>query len=664
MQHSERLEGVLRAVIIVVGVWAIYAQASVLIGRTFHELLTGAWIPAAAILFLLFALKQSANRSVVNSESEAQPVYSTSFILLLALLAVAGMLILRAGHWISAAIYVGAVLFLLVRIGDRVQQSTVPDASPSGPPQTILVLAVVAAAMIVTLCEHRVNWDDAKYLHNVANALEYPDEPMLVYEHLHGVKQLKIYHPSVRLQTYELTVAAISKISGVSHLSVYYLILPPIWAALAVIAQWILIRRLAGKHAALALIATFILLCVWGGHRSYGAFSFDFVGRGIFLTFAVPALIASTLDFVEKANFRTWITLFLTTWTGCLLTSTAYAVAPFAIGLTLIASYGVSVGRARDFALGILACIWCPIVLAYVTWMNPIVAPLDVDSAGGAHFVFRGTQGRIALALFGAAPFLLFLTRSRNARWLLRYNALSCAILLSGILLTWVGKHSSILSWRLLWAVPAPVIMGVGISSAIEMIRQRFKDHSGLQKIVPVVVFAIVAIVFSITGDTAVFRNFGWPVLKMDKSALPVARSLVQCSNRTDFVLAPPEIAVPMAGFIGAPSLVGVRGHHLSYLSAQWGEKETERRKRLFNIVQGKQNSPEDILWAKKQFFSGPINRIVLKRDARDVAQLKQMLWSLQLDRIEIGKWDVWLPKTSGKESSLLRSCLKGAEAL
>jgi hypothetical protein len=666
MQRFDPFATILSGTILVLGMWAIYTQISVLLGLTFHQLLTGAWIPAAAILVVTLVLKKSKGPLEANPDPEPQPVFPTlRSLLLIALMSVTGILILRPGNWISASIYTGAVLLVLARIGDRVQETTVPNERTLERHQSITVLIVIVAAIIVTLCEHSVNWDDAKYLHNVANALEYPDEPMLVYEHLHGVNQLKIYHPSVRLQTYELTVAAISKVLGVSHLNIYYLILPPIWAALAVIAQWVLIRRLAGKHAAVALIVTFVLLCVWRGQRSYGAFSFDFVGRGIFLSFTVPVLISAAVEFAETANYRNWLALFLTTWTGCLLTSTAYAVAPMAICLVLIASYGLTLSKARDFAFGILAFIWCPLLLAYVTWANPIVTPLDVDSAGGAHFVFRGTQGRIALALFAIAPFLLLSTRLKSGRWLLRYNALSCMILLSGILLTWIGKHSSILSWRLLWAIPVPVIIGVGISSSMQILKERFKTHGGLQKIVPLVGTAIVAVVFSATGNTVQFRDFGWPVLKVDKAAFPVARSIVRCSKPKDLVLAPPQIAVPIAGLIGAPSLVAVRGHHLSYLTAQWGEEESERRKRLFNIVQGKRNSREDVLWARDQLLSGSVNRIVLlKSDSRELEPMNEMLRSLQMDHIEQGQWDIWLPNTSRKEAMQLRNCLQRDENL
>ena len=577
--------------------------------------------------------------------------------------------IVRRRHHHSSArqldcrcVYVTAILVVLKFSRDNLTQSIVPNESRPTGYQTATLLIVILASMIVTLCEHRVNWDDAKYVHNAANALEFPDEPMLVYEHLHGVNDLKIYHPSVRLQTYELTVAAISKVSGMSHLFVYYLLLPPIWAALAVIAQWTLIRRIAGEHAALALIATFILLAVWGGHRSYGAFSFDYVGRGIFLSFAVPALIASALDFAEAAHWKTWLVLFLVTWTGCLLTSTGFAVAPVAICLVLIASYGVSLKKVRELTAGALAFIWGPLLLAYVTWVAPIVTPLDVDTAGGANFVFRGTSGRIALVLFALAPFLLLSTKLRSARWLLRYNALVFAILLSGILLKWIGKYSSILSWRLLWAIPVPVIIGIGISSAINICRKRLPPYSKLRHIVPVVGLALVVAVFSTTGSTVAFRNFGRPVLKMDKTAFPVARSLVQCSKPSDVVLAPPQIAVPMAGLIAAPPLIAVRGHHLSYLTAQWGQKETDRRKRLFNIVQGERNRPEDVVWAREQVLSRFMNRIVLKKDEKDLEPIKEMLRSLKIDHVDVGNWEIWLPKTTNNEALELRSCLKRTE--
>ncbi len=662
MQQSDSFTGILRAAILALGVWAIYAQVSVLIGRTFNELLSGAWVPASALLLLAIGWQKLWRGVRLNKPGPKGVSAGTRAVMILALMSVTGIFIWHPGHPIAASIYVIAVLVSLALIDDRLTTSTVPKEYESGRNQTAIVLIVIIASMIITLCEHRVNWDDAKYLHNVANALEHPNEPMLVYENLHGVKQLKVYHPSVRLQTYELLVAAISKVSGMNHLHLYYLILPPIFAALAVIAQWTLIRRFAGKHAGLALVATFLLLSGWGGYRSYGAFSFDFVGRGMFLSFAVPALISAALDFAEMGNFRSWLFLFLVTWTGCLLTSTAYAVAPFAVCLVWIACYGLSFSKIRDFGGGLLAIVWCPLLLAYATWVTPIVTPLDVDSPGGAHFVFRASQGRIALALFGLAPFFMLLARLQSARWLLRYNALCFLILLSGVLLKWIGQYSSILSWRLLWAVPVPVIIGVGLSAGIDFFQQRLISHDSLRKILAPVGLAVVVIAFSIAGDTVVFRNFGWPEVKMDRSSFPVAWSLVQCSKPTDLMLAPPEIAVPMSGLLGAPSLVAVRGHYLSYLSSQWGKVETERRSRLFNVVQGKINSPEDVTWTREQLLSGSINRILLKKNNHELYTFKEMLRSLKVNHIELRNWEVWVPNTSATEAMQIQSCLKQAE--
>ena len=661
MQRSDPFMVILRAAILVVGIWAIYAQVSVLIGRTFHELLTGAWIPALGLLFVTAAWRKSGpSIDIPASELQLSSEYRRR-IILLALVSVAGVVIFRPGNWIAAAIYVIAVFMIFALIGDRLTQRTVPNESTSTKHQSWIVMIVIVASMVVTICDHRLNWDDAKYLRHVVNAIEYPDEPMMVYEHLHGVKELKIYHPSVRLQTYELTVAAISKLSGMSYLFVFYLLLPPIWAGLAVMAQWELIRRLAGKHATLALLATFVLLVVWGRYRSYGDFAFDFVGFGIFVMFAVPALILATLDFAEKRNLRTWILLFLATWTGCLFTSTAYAVAPVAVSLVLISCYGVLFPKIREFTFGFLATAWCPLLLAYVAFVAPIVPPIDVDSPGNAHFVFTGAQGRIALVLFAVAPFLLLFKRLQSSRWMLRYTALTFLILLSGFTLNWIGRVSSLLSWRLLWAIPVPVIIGVGFAAAIDICQKRLRLSGTRRNFTALAGLAALAFTFSITGKTVLYRNFQWPALKVDQTSYPDVLSLVQCSTPTDLVLAPTQVAVPTSGLLGAPSLIAVRGHYLSYLSGQWGEAETARRKRLLNVVQGKRNSMADIVWTRDQIFSGPINRIVLKKQQTNLQPLKDMLLSLKVDRVELNKWELWLPNTTGQEAMQLRSCLERA---
>ena len=479
MQNHDVFARILRATLILLGVWAMYAQTSVFLGRSFNQLVTGSWIPFLAIVLLMFCFRKSRFRK--DDAGEQFIDVGNRTVLFLGIASIAGMLIFRPGNPISALIYAIAVLIALSRIGDSVTASTVPAENFYNKKQRWIVVVVMLASMIIALCEHRVNWDDAKYLHIVASALDHPNEPMLVYDNLHGVKGLKVYHPSVQLQTYELLVATISRVFAVNHLHVYYLILPPFWAALSVIAQWILIRRIAGKYAPLALVTTFVMLALWGGHRSYGSFAVDFVGRGIFLTFAVPALISASLDLVEMATARKWLLLFLSAWTGCLLTSTAYAVAPVAVFLVLISCYGLSIQRLREFAFGTLAVLWCPLVLGYVTFVAPIVTPVDVDTPGNVHTVFKGGQGRIALILFGLAPFFTLFAKLQSARWLLRYVALSAVVLFSGIFLDWIGTHSSILSWRLLWAIPVPAIVGVGLSASISFLIERWIPEGGLR---------------------------------------------------------------------------------------------------------------------------------------------------------------------------------------
>ena len=672
LRQQDVFERILHVVIEVLGIWGLYAQSSVLLGRTFRELLAGVWIPAVALVAL--KIVQRRWQPVHRTKDESEEPYAgnpdgankdhrlsprTSQVVVLALLSITGMVILIPGNLPALALYAFCAAFLLYRMGHRVRASTVPQAYESNKYQAATVLLVIFASMIVTLCEHRVNWDDANYLQKIASALEHQDQPMLVYENLHGIEDLKINHPGWRLQTYELMVAAISKWFGISHLFVYYLALPPIWAGLAVIAQWSLIRRLAGRHASLALISTFVVLAVWGHHRSFGAFAFDFTGRGIFLTFTMPALISATLHFAENSSFKTWLYLFLTVWTACLFSSAAYALAPVAVCFVLIACYGVSLNKVQAFACGVLATIWCLFIMVYFVVIAPVVPAVNVDAPGGAHTVFRGMQGRIAYILFALAPFFVWMARLKSSPWMLRYSILTALVLLNGIVLEFIGKYYSGLSWRLLWAVPIPLIIGVGIAAGIHACKEHFTLFRKLGHGASLIILALIAFGFAMTGRTVLFNNFGSPAVKMDKSAFPTVRALANCSNSADLMLAPTEIAVPVAGFIGAPSLIAVRNHFLSRLSVQWGKEETRRRKRLFDAVNGKRNTPEDMEWVRNQILSTPINRIVLNRKNEQLASMRNMLRSLKFNKVELGSWELWLPHTTPQQAIKLQKCLE-----
>jgi hypothetical protein len=653
-------EKLLYVVVVILGVWGIYAQLTVLLGRSFLDLLAGTWISVLALGVFALILRGALRRGSAADWKHPEVGLSAPRVLGLAILAAAGLLIGGPGNPLVAGGYVLAMVLLAAMTGDHGMKFTVPQDFKRVEHRTGLVLLVLLAAIAVALGEHKANWDDANYLQTVANTLENQDQPLLVYENLHGVEDLKINHPAWRLQTYLLLVAGLAESLGVSYLKMYYLVLPPIWAGMAVIALWSILRRFAGSLAGLALATTFIVLVTWGSYRSYGSFSFAqlYTGRGIFLTFAVPALISATFQFAEKPNFRSWLYLFLTTWMGCLFSSTAYAVAPVAVALTLIACCGVTLRPFRRLMAGALAVAWCPLVMAYAVWVAPVVAAVDVDSRGGAHWIFSGTQGQVAFILFGLAPFFVVLARAQSSRWFLRYFALCFLIFFSGVVLDFSGKLFTGLSWRMLWAVPVPALIGVGTATGIDLCSKRVARNPKFRVVVTLILLASVAATFSFAGNTVVFRNFGWPRLKVDTSAFRVAQALVRCSKPTDLVLAPTRIAVPMAGLIAAPSLIGVRGHFLSRLSAQWGEEETQRRRRLFRMVAGKDVSAENIAWAQNEILTSPIRRIVLYRNDDKTGPLKDLLRSLDIPQAEIRGWEIWLPHNSTEEVAEVRSCL------
>ena len=155
MQDHDIFSRILRNTLILLGIWGMYAQISVLIGRSFHQLLTGSWLPLLVILFLIFYFRKPALQIKEKSEEGRAMDGGNRTLVLLGLASIAGMLIFRPGNPISALIYVSLVLISLSRIGDSVKTSTVPGENTYNQKQNWIVVVVIVASMIIALCEHR-----------------------------------------------------------------------------------------------------------------------------------------------------------------------------------------------------------------------------------------------------------------------------------------------------------------------------------------------------------------------------------------------------------------------------------------------------------------------------------------------------------------------------
>jgi hypothetical protein len=338
--------------------WTLYCNLLVYTRQSFDSLARFSLLPILAGLGVALALPrlerfQVAPASAPPTPSPLRSPFPTA--LALAVLAVASFAILRsyALLWLLSLAALGATLALIAlpaksqttpqRALDRV------DERRHRTRDWVFPLSLTIAAALITLLAHRPDADDSLYLNVIVTSLDFPGEPLLLKDGLHGIPQLPLAYVVYRAHSFELLNAILARFSGLSPLAIYYLLLPPVFAALVIAGQWTLLRRLNPSLALPALGVTFAVMLLWGDtHWSPGNFAFVRLhqGKAIFASAMVPIILFYALRFSERGDARSWTGLFLAQVAAVGLSSSAVFVAPATAGLALIAGWQRDAARA------------------------------------------------------------------------------------------------------------------------------------------------------------------------------------------------------------------------------------------------------------------------------------------------------------------------------
>jgi len=126
-------------------------------------------------------------------------------------------------------------------------------------------ISVIVALFFVIFLE-RTNMDDAIYMSYIASTLNHPDLPLLSFDGLHGLTQYPSNSYYSQLQIYELIVAIISKISGITYSFIYLTIFPAVFVLVWAFTIWHILKDWGGNTiASRGLFILTVLLITWGG---------------------------------------------------------------------------------------------------------------------------------------------------------------------------------------------------------------------------------------------------------------------------------------------------------------------------------------------------------------------------------------------------------------
>jgi hypothetical protein len=511
-----------------------------------------------------------------------------------------------------------------------------------------VVLSVAIAAVVVTLVVNRPDPDDAFYMSIPATLLRFPHAPVLLHDTMYRMGDLPLLLPVYRVDSYEVLVGVLSRLTGIPHMKVAYLVLPPLFAVFAVLAWTRLLRRLVPERWVASLVVLFLCVLALGeAHQSYGNFAFVrlFQGKAILATVMVPVIVSATLDFSRHADVRNWLVLFAAQIAALGFTSSALFVAPVAAGVTLVSAWSPSMASTRRLVVGLLAS-------AYVI----AAAGMLASATHGGHGFISDAAMPPMLNLIGhtwGAWSTALLLVALLVAWAFapapiggRYFAASALLFMLGVLnpytCRFVADHFTGAStyWRLIWALPLPVfaaLMLSGIASGVARVRPRIAAGAGIALLV------CGAGWFGMSFGVLRAANFvrlGVPGLKVYQVEYPVAKQVAAQVPESGVVLAPELVATWLPTFVHHPRLLDVR---MVYLAQTFSPQEATRRLALMQYVAGSKRTTESKAEFEAALPRYGITCVVVLHAAAWRGEIEAELVSRGWVEIGTGAYDIWV---------------------
>lgn len=433
-------------------------------------------------------------------------------------------------------------------------QEATPFEEAPGWLELLVAFAWAVALATLSLFLVRPAADDAYYARLSSWIAAHGDFPTRDVLFSDNVFPAVIYPP---IPSFEALVGTASYVTSVAVPNVLYLGVTPLASALSVLAVWRLVRRWAAPMAGVALsVALVFLLYAAQSRWTLGNLFIGRIweGKVVFLAILVPLLFVFLTDHVESPSKR-----------GVLMLGAAGAAA---VGLSTSALFLVPVIAAgclapiafRDWrraALGFAAVSAYPIgALAVRTLLGGRRAAEDtaanVMSNELAHFVLGvGTLAFLAVM----AMFLGPMTVRRLAAAPMTAGVVALVVFLYAPRLprlvfevTGIGR----VLWRLNWAVPVAVLLGVVATTILAGARPRALRLLPAAAIVAVLVVAGSAL----WSAVPVADRPSW---KFPKNTIRPARAIVSAARPGDVVLAPRLLSQTVSIMSGEVTTVAPR---------------------------------------------------------------------------------------------------------
>ena len=648
------LKGFVDFTILLLGSWTVYAHSLVGVNSSFSSLAQFGFVPLTVASVLFYILKtdgkdQSRTLGISGIILTSERWSSLrEIILIVAIVAFYAISEIYLLFWTFSILF---LVYILVSYKDSIIENDTAEL-PEKKWHIWGVLILSLLAVIVTLIAHRPDKDDTFYLSLIHTSINHPDWVLLKYDGMYGEENLSLLSNHYRVVTYELLIATITKWSGTNPLFLYYIIFPSIFAFLTMNINWLTLRLFDKKNAMYGLLIIFLVLLFWGdSHRTFGNFSFVrlFQGKAIFLTVIVPSIIMYCLQYYRNPNIRSWIFLTMVQIVAVGFTSTGIFIAPLVVGTTFLGLRLTNLIGSKTFIIGLFSSFYV-VTAGVILTVNALNTDFlsTVDEVAKESYFDSGIHTLIGneLRAFVVFFFLLFVCvttkRLRTGKIILGIILINFLIILN----PWTSKFLydllPNLSWRIIWSIPIPLIIGL---CSMSFLNDQY--NNGTIRLGQLFLLILTgAFILSPGSHILSLKNNGTiiqkPQFKLDYKFYNIALEATQITPKNGLILAPWQVSTWIPAISGHQRTLVTRPPYLGIIRRSLGNEEEEKRLMLIDFLEGK-ISQQYIEAFIGEVEDRNISTILLRRNASNNQIIREELLEYSFTMHESDNYEIWV---------------------
>ena len=645
----------LSAYVVVYAVWTLIVHAAVVLKLGFQHvlLLSPLLLIAAPVGWFLGRNGPAGQQAAPAGTRDSRPRLIPWLLAATAITAIYAVSVHFKASWASAAafkIFWGSAVAYLLFAVCKTWQATGNPAEPkqvAARRRDLILLALIALlAAAVPFFFHRPDIDDSFYLALANQAITHPEIPILRHDALLDLPQIPIMLGIYQLHSFELFQGLVAWLCRCDPIGAAHLILPPVWAALSVLAGAAFFRMLLPRNWLAATVVAFVLTFALGGdHHSVANFSFLRLqqGKAVLLSLQVPLLFVFGWRFTRSGRLADWLLLLAGQIGAVGLSSTGIVVVPAAAAIALASGTAGLPWRVlvRRLGTGLLTLAYPVTCAALVVTAArgkidhfPAAADLTLPQSIAAVLDQPGQY----LLLWGLLMAWIALPSIAARRAVLVAALLYFVSALNPLFWRFVVPFTTPASWRMLWFMPVLLIAACGVTALVV----RLPRARG----VAIAVLCGGALALSFHFNTFLLRpsnyvSCGAARLDADQPEFDLAARIVVTADPRETVLAPETLSSWICTIPRHPPLVYVRESYLLLQRDALGDDEFNARFRLCHLLSS--NLPADVPYLLAEADRLHIGCIALDASASATAAYDEALAARGWHRLAAPGYHVWI---------------------